>query len=225
MDEAMKAKVAALKASKLAETKANAAADSPELAAAQGDGAVSLPHPTPPAAPTREALNITAGTSRPAVKSVEELDADPLAKLRIFRSRIPGSSFVMREGYTIYFTHGWYETSDPSEIDQLDKVANKVPTIHTDEHETEIVDAILAARREGFQGSIGEAMAQQLTAEQRLNALRQAGKAGNVPVLTLPSVLPADGGLGASTTTAADAAKMDVSLQNAIRSAAAQSNS
>lgn len=225
MDEAMKAKIAALKSAKLAETQANAAADDPELAVTQGDGAISPPHPTAPDAPVRETLNITAGTSKPAVKSVEELDADPLAKLRIFRSRIPGSSFVMREGYTVYFTHGWYETSDPSEIAQLDAVANRVPTIHTDEHEAEIVEAILAARREGFSGSIGDAMATQLSAEQRLQALRQAGKAGNTSVLRLPSVLPADGGLTPSTTTAADAAKMDVSLQNAIRNAAAQSNS
>lgn len=219
----MKAKIAKLKAEKLAETQTNAAVDNPELAAEQGDGAISKPHPTPPVAVRPGAISMTT-IDKPAVKSVEELDADPLAKLRIFRSRVPGSSFVMREGYTIYFTHGWYETSDPSEIAQLDAVANKVPTIHTEEHETEIVEAILAARREGFTGSIADAMAQQLTAEQRLQALRVAGRAG-APVLKLPTILPADGGLTPSTVTAADAAKMDASLQNAIRAASAQSNS
>lgn len=219
MDEAMKEKIAAFKAEKLKETQTNAVIDDPELAKE-----VSLPHPTQTPAARPGAVSMTTA-AKPAVKSIEELDADPFSKLRIFRSRVPGSSFVMREGYTIYFTNGWYETSDPSEIEQLDAVANKVPTIHTEEHEADIVEAILAARREGFTGSIGDAMAQQLTAEQRLQALRTAGRASAAPALRLPTLLPADGGLTPSTTTAADAAKMDASLQNAIRAAAAQSNS
>lgn len=230
MSPEMTAKIAAAKAKMLAETKAAAAEDDPALAVVAAElqadaGLVSPPHPAAPEVQREGALNITTSV-KPGLKSVEEIDVDPLAKLRIFRSRVPGSSFVMRAGYTIYFTHGWYETTDPAEIEQLDAVANKTPTIYTEEHEADIVEAVLAARREGFQGSVGDAMAQQLTVEQRIAALRVGGK-GTAPTLRLPTILPEGAGQTASSTTAKDAATMDAALQAAIRAAsnAAQSNS
>lgn len=230
MTPEMIAKIEAMKAKKLAETQQAAAEDDPALAKVSAElqgttGAVSPPHAAKPEVQPAGALSITT-SSKPELKSVEEIDVDPLAKLRIFRSRIPGSSFVMRAGYTVYFTHGWYETTDPAEIEQLDAVANKVPTIYTEEHEADIVEAVLAARREGFVGSVGDAMAQQLSVEQRLAALRAAGR-GPAPALRLPTLVPEGAGLTASSTTAADASKMDAALQAAIRASqnAAQSNS
>jgi hypothetical protein len=143
-----------------------------------------------------------------------------LSNVRIFRSRVPGSSFVMAEGYTIYFTHGWYETSDPSEIKQLEGVANKVPTVYTDEHEKEILAAVMEARKQGFAGSIGEAMAQQLSQEQRIAALKTGSFGAAVPPLMLstPAGMPAG-------VTATEAATTEASLRSAIRAASAQSNS
>lgn len=160
--------------------------------------------------------------NKTVTKPVGELAEDDIKKIRIFKSRIPGSSFVFQEGYTIFFTDGWYETSDESEIKQLDAVANKVPTIHTDEHEQDIINAIIEARRQGFTGSIGEALTTQLTMEQRIKAIR-----GNVSHLHLPTervesplVPGVSGGI-----TAADAASADKTLRDAIRAASVQSNS
>jgi hypothetical protein len=167
---------------------------------------------------------MTEETSKELLKLTPE---ELLKRIRIFRSRIPGSSFVMREGYTIYFTDGWYETSDPSEIKQLDAVANRTPAIHTDEHEAAIIEAIIEARRQGFTGTIGEALTQQMSMEQRIAGLRagRAPKGINAPpanTLQLPTQgMPAG-------VTAVDAAKADASLKAAIlasRHNAQQSNS
>lgn len=234
--EEIKARMAAEAKAKLEAAQIAAEQENPEAAAAaKGDAAtgkasggatISPPHPTPPVPvlPT-QAVSITPG-EKPVLKTVEELDKNPEAKMRIFRSRIPGSSFVMREGYTIYFTNGWYETTDPSEIAQLDAVANKVPTIHTEEHEKEIIEAILEARRQGFTGSIADAMAQQLTAEQRIQALRtQGGSGGTGAPLKLPTVLPP--GAAPAGITQAEAESSEKSLKAAIaasRANMAQSN-
>lgn len=171
-------------------------------------------------------LEVAKGVSLENNKTpLKDIPEPMLENIRIFRSRVPGSSFVMKEGYTIYFTKGWFETSDPSEIAQLDAVANKTPTIYTDEHEAEIVAAVLEARKLGYEGSIGDAMTQQLTVEQRLEGLRNSGghsrPAGAVPALMLPTDVPVG-------ITAADAAAADVRLRQAIKQAksnAAQSNS
>jgi hypothetical protein len=151
--------------------------------------------------------------------SPEEL----LKKIRIFRSRIPGSSFVMKEGYTIYFTEGWYETSDPSEIVQLDAVANKTPAIYTDEQEAQIIAAIIEARKQGFTGTIGEALSQQLTIEQRIAAMRHGKVAGpktwkNPNALHLPTQGMPQG------VTQSEGVKTEASLREAIRNASKQSN-
>lgn len=232
MDEATKARLKTLAAERALLAAADAATENPEAAAKAAEDAKNLAakdiafNPTKIISQERQPAVVVAGTEKPALKTINELDADPLANLRIFRSRIPGSSFVFREGYTVYFTHGWYETTDPSEIQQLDAVANKTPAIYTDEHEADIVAAILQARREGFTGSIAEAMTQQISIEQRVAALR-LGSGGAGKPLNLPTIVPDGAGLTASTTTAADAADMDSKLRAAIvasKSAAAQSN-
>lgn len=157
---------------------------------------------------------VAAETAKIAAKLKSDDPVEALTKMRIFRSRVPGSSFTMPKGYTIYFTGGWFETSDPDEIKELDAVANKTPTIYTEEHEAEIVAAVIEARRHGFVGSIGDAMTQQLTAEQRLTALRNpSGQSALPKTLQLPSA----GGIAH-----ADAVKADAAFVNALK---AQSNS
>lgn len=200
----MNQKLEELKSRKAAE----AAAKLKEVQAAAGQEGV-----------VAEAALPTAVVTAPKKADVKE-ETDPveaLAKIRIFRSRVPGSSYCMKEGYTIYFTGGWYETTDESEIEQLDKVANKTPTIYTDEHEAAIIAAVIEARKEGFAGSIGDAMTQQLSVEQRIAALRTANAGGSKPAG--PLMLPTTGGIAQ-----ADAAKADAALKNAIKMAA-QSNS
>jgi len=215
--EVLKAKLAKDSAEKLAAMQMLAQQENPEEAkTSEEERAKAAMAPVKGFIP---AVSVSTG-EKPAL-------APDMAGLRIFRSRIPGSSFVMREGYTIYFHNGWYETTDPSEISQLDAVANKVPTIHTEEHEKDIVEAIIQARREGFVGSVAEAMSQQITVEQRVKALRASGhQSGYQPaggVLKLPTVLPAGGipeGLAAQ-----EVSDRDSALRQAIKNASAQSNS
>ena len=146
-----------------------------------------------------------------------------LAKLRIFRSRVHGSTFFFAEGTCAVFTNGWYETSDASEIKQLDLVANKTPTIYTDEKEKEIIQAVVEARKAGFSGTIGEAMTQQLTVEDRIRALThsrvnpQTALPGG-QILNLPTDMP----IGV---TGAEVARAESSLRQAIKQASSSSNS
>ena len=146
-----------------------------------------------------------------------------LAKLRIFRSRVHGSTFFFSEGTCAVFTNGWYETSDSSEIKQLDAIANKTPTIYTDEKEKEIIQAVVEARKAGFSGTIGEAMTQQLTVEDRIRALTHSR---SNPQTALPGGqtlnLPTDMPIGV---TGAEVARAEVSLRQAIKQASSASNS
>lgn len=219
--EEIKAKMETEKQAKLQQLREVAAAENPEAAAALGDVAaiastVSAPHPEAPKVTPEGALSVTAGAAKPM------LDEDRIPQMRIFRSRVPGSSFVMREGYTIYFHDGWYETTDPSEISQLDGVANKVPTIYTEENEQAIVAAVIEARARGYTGSVADAMHQQLTAEQRIQALRLGSHSNVLPGQSNVLKLPTDVPVGVSQ---ADANSREAALRAAIKSASAQSNS
>lgn len=226
MDE-IRAKLAVKNEEHLAAAKQAAAEENPEAARKAAEDAGKL---NPNRIINQESKGhipaVTITGEKPKQATLEELGPDALNKIRIFRSRIPGSSFVMKEGYTIYFHNGWYETSDKSEIEQLDAVANKTPAIHTEEHERDIVAAIIQARKEGFQGSIADAMTQQITVEQRLQTLRSGtGPLGSSTgsSLKLPTVLPVGGapeGLDAQT-----AASREAALRQAIKNASAQSNS
>lgn len=213
MNPEFKAKLEAAKLQRLQ------AAQTETAAAATAEG-IKLESPSPAAdtAKLAASLAVAAETAKIAAKLKESDEVDPveaLTKMRIYRSRVPGSSFAMPGGYMIYFTGGWYETSDEAEIKELDKVANKTPTIYTEEHEAEIIAAVIEARRQGFAGSIGDAMTQQLTVEQRLNALRNPG--GGASALPTVLQLPSTGGIAH-----ADAVKADAAMIAALK---AQSNS
>jgi hypothetical protein len=46
----------------------------------------------------------------------------------------------------IVFPNGWYQTSDPEEIKQLDEIANNTPTIYTDEEQDKITKFVFEAK-------------------------------------------------------------------------------
>lgn len=76
-------------------------------------------------------------------------------KSRLFGSRVPGASFYMANGNQILFHGGWYETSDPTEIDELGKMAKlRQPIIFVPEGEAQIVENIEKARAGGFTGNL-----------------------------------------------------------------------
>ena len=82
-------------------------------------------------------------------KSSEDSD------IKIFRAFPAGSRFQFSQalGYKeIWFSHGWYETSDPQEIKELEAVANKPGSIiFTDAAQDRILAAVNAAKKH-FQG-------------------------------------------------------------------------
>ena len=83
-------------------------------------------------------------------KGVEEKSNN----VRIFGSRVAGSSYFLENGNQIIFTKGWYETSDPQIIRELDLIANKSPLIFIPEHEKELIQKLQEARDKGFQGDL-----------------------------------------------------------------------
>jgi hypothetical protein len=77
--------------------------------------------------------------------TLEELPIVKTPESRIFRSRIAGMR-VQIPGKVIVFPGGWYQTTDPEEIKHLDNIANKTPTIYTDEEQDKIARFVFEAK-------------------------------------------------------------------------------
>jgi len=141
-----------------------------------------------------ESKKVESDTGKESERPLPQESIEALSKIRIYRSRVHNSRFIFETGKEIFFTEGWYETSDSDEIRQLDAVANKVPTIYTDAHEKEIIAAILEARKQGFTGTIASMMTEQLTIDQRVAAMRVRTGSGTLNLPTnnspVPSLLP-----------------------------------
>ena len=152
-------------------------------------------------------------------EAVPTVEAEKVSNIRIFRSRIPNSRYVFENGREVFFTAGWYETSDPREIEQLDKVANKAPTIYTDAHEKEVIAALLKAREGGFSGDLGTLMNQELTMEARLHQIALAS--GGIQTLNVG----ASGGILPPGNSPLPQGDIGASLRQAIRQASAAGNS
>lgn len=169
---------------------------------------------------TKDRLAKVKGSGTEAAQELQEVTSDTISKIRIFRSRVPNSRFIFSTGKEIFFTLGWYETSDELEIKELDAVANRVPTIFTDEHEKEVISVLLEARKKGFTGNLGDLMNAEISIEARLKAIAM-GPGG------LPSPVPAMGQANPGLLPALEIGpSVDVTqtLREAIKNASAQSN-
>lgn len=99
---------------------------------------------------------------------------------RIYGNRVAGGSFVFADGSSCLFYKGWFETSDPVQISQLDAILGKQPLIFKPDHEDAIVTKLEEVRKRGGSGTIAQivnaAMAEQVlmgTADNTMTAVQQ----------------------------------------------------